>query len=121
MSQDLLQLYTKAGAKGTPVVLLLTDNQLTKEVGARVGGRQLQLHGGVYSAHSSLPLLVHGSYPGFRKCRPSLSTSTTCWPMVTCLTSAHQRTATTLSMRCVIQLEAWHHAGFCEVEFHTLT
>lgn len=29
--QDLLQLYSKAGAKGVPVVLLLTDNQLTKE------------------------------------------------------------------------------------------
>ena len=29
--QDLLQLYPKAGAKGMPVVLLLTDNQLTKE------------------------------------------------------------------------------------------
>ena len=29
--QDLLSLYQKAGAKGTPVVFLLTDNQLTKE------------------------------------------------------------------------------------------
>lgn len=29
--QDLLSLYQKAGAKGVPVVFLLTDNQLTKE------------------------------------------------------------------------------------------
>lgn len=29
--QDLISLYQKAGAKGVPVVLLLTDNQLTKE------------------------------------------------------------------------------------------
>lgn len=28
LSQDLLSLYTKAGAKGQPVVLLLTDNQV---------------------------------------------------------------------------------------------
>lgn len=29
--QDLLALYTKAGVKGTPVVFLLTDNQIVKE------------------------------------------------------------------------------------------
>ena len=29
--QDLLSLYQKAGAKGTPVVLLMTDNQIVKE------------------------------------------------------------------------------------------